>query len=191
MPCRVEYLCNVRARNRAFILQNHVSIVYNLDTAHLVMRSCNYLCSLPESQKYQVVLGRHGSGRHFPLMIVGNHNMWSLNGQWVLLTDRKIDYQVMKRNHILMTIFGHYFKSGACTLFKSGDCIVMAPKGRKHVNKGKHLCQHVQHFSLWVLCSGICEHRHGVKARVSFLSTAWASDADHISLSFVSCRDLY
>lgn len=59
----------------ASILQNHVSVVYKLDAAHLVIRSCSYLCTLPESRKYRVVLGRHGPGCHFPLMIMGNPNM--------------------------------------------------------------------------------------------------------------------
>lgn len=102
----VEYLYNVRARNRANILQNYISIVYKLGTTHLVV-SCNYLCT---SQKSQVFLGRHGSGCHFSLVIMDNLSLWSLNGQWILLTGRKIYYQVMKQE-------GLYFNDHIWPLF--------------------------------------------------------------------------
>ena len=56
-------------------------------------------------------------GVPFPLVVVGNLSLWSLNGQCIL-TDRKVHLSgnEKKRDHIFMTKFEHYFNSGVCML---------------------------------------------------------------------------
>lgn len=128
LACIVECLYNVRARNRGSIL--HVSVVCKLEITHLVMTSCNYLCILPTSLQKP-----SSSWKVYIRIPFYSYWLWviSVCGQWILLGNEK------KRGRILMTVFGHCFKS--VPVYHWFD--LMTPKGRKHTTKGIHLGQHI------------------------------------------------